>query len=94
LAKRYLCQRADAWLSGHSHHLEHLKPEGCRLDLFVVGGGGGDLYQVKDLREDSRFSASQHGFLELEVSEREMVARYVDDQGKVLDETKKAPPSP
>jgi hypothetical protein len=90
LVEPYLCQRADAWLSGHSHHLEHLKPEGCRLDLYVAGGGGGELYDLKDRRPDSRFAVSRHGFLELELDAQRMTARYLGDDGAVLDESTKS----
>jgi len=91
LMRPYLCDRADVYLSGHSHHLEHLKHGDCRLDMFVSGGGGGDLYQTVAGVDDSRFAVSQFGFLELNVTATAMVSRFIGADGRVLYEITKEP---
>ena len=42
-----LC-KLDAYLAGHSHHLEHIKPKDCKGEFFISGAGGASLYQPKD----------------------------------------------
>ncbi|MCX6111256.1 MAG: metallophosphoesterase [Proteobacteria bacterium] len=91
LMRSYLCDRADVYLSGHSHHLEHLKSSDCRLDMFVSGGGGGDIYQTIGGVTDSRFARSQFGFLELNVSATELLSRFIGADGQVVYETRKEP---
>ena len=91
LMRSYLCDRADVYLSGHSHHLEHLKSRDCRLDMFVSGGGGGDIYQTIGGVTDSRFARSQFGFLELNISPAEMLLRFIGADGQVVYETRKEP---
>ena len=77
ILKPYLCSRIDAYLSGHSHHLEYREPAGCRMGIFVSGGGGGDLYQtIPDTEGEVRFVKSSFGFLEIEVSNEQMTSRF------------------
>ncbi len=90
----YLCDRSDLYLSGHSHHLEHLRAEGCRLDMFVVGGGGANLNQpLTPAHEGSRFARSSHGFLDLEFSPEMLNARMIAGDGTEIYSMSKAPTS-
>jgi hypothetical protein len=90
LLKPYLCTRADAYFSGHSHHLEFRQPEDCRLSLFISGGGGGELYQTIDDHEtEVKFKRTAHGFLEVEISDQQMRSRFIGVDGSVLYETSK-----
>ena len=85
LLKPYLCSRIDAYLSGHSHHLEYRQPEDCRMGMFISGGGGGDLYQTVDAdAAEVKFVKGTHGFLDIELNDQEMVARFIDEDGKEL----------
>ncbi len=89
--KPYLCNKVDLWLSGHARHLEHRQPEGCQLELFVSGGGGGELFKVAPGDAESRFAEATNGFLELDLDAEKLTARFIDDSGKVLYETTKLP---
>jgi tartrate-resistant acid phosphatase type 5 len=93
LLKPYLCDRLDVWLSGHSHHLEALQEDNCRLEMFVVGGGGGDLYKTVPPGPDTKFVVTAHGFMELEVSQAELTGRFIGTDGKVLFSTSKRHPA-
>ena len=84
LMRHYLCNKADAWFSGHAHHLEHLEMEGCRSSLFVSGGGGGNLQDLGTLLKESRFAAKEHGFLRLLVDDMQFSAAFIDIHGQVL----------
>ncbi len=89
LLKPYLCDRADLWLSGHVHHLEHLAPKDCRLQMFIAGGGGAELYHDVEKVDSSQFVQPVSGFLELEFGPDEMVARFIGTEGQTLYETTK-----
>lgn len=88
LLRPLFCNRVDAWLAGHSHHLEHLVLPECRMELFVSGGGGADLYSVEPGNDpEVRFAASAHGFLELEVTKDAFTSRFIGTDGQVLHES-------
>lgn len=86
--QRYLvCNHLDGWISGHAHHLEHRKLETCSTELFISGGGGGPLEPIHENQAESKFSAVQHGFLEIEVSTHKMNFRFIGKDAKSLYET-------
>lgn len=87
LLKPIMCDRADLWLSGHAHHLEHRVDLDCRLEMFTSGGGGGDLSGVLTDDSGALFARSTHGFLELDVTETSWIGRFIDVGGNVLYET-------
>lgn len=78
------CNKADLWLSGHSHHLEHRKIDACSIELFVAGGGGGELQDLSRAKEGTMFASSQFGFLELEISPDHLQFQFLDEKLKVL----------
>ncbi len=86
------CDSADIWLAGHAHHMEHRKREDCASQIFVSGGGGGELEEVEKSTE-SKFASSEHGFLELEVYREHILARFWDKNSKLVYETTLLPPS-
>ena len=84
LVRPMVCGKAHAWFSGHSHHLEHRRLNTCDTDLFIVGGGGGDLYKTQGNTVSSRFAQSVHGFAELQVDDSSMTATFFDKSAKRL----------
>lgn len=82
-----LCDKADIYLSGHAHIMEHQALDDCRMDLFVSGAGGGSLESFAQPDENSKFAKSQFGFLELEFNYVEKAARFIASSGEVLYET-------
>jgi len=94
LLKPRLCGRADVYIAGHAHHMEHLSDPECGLEMMVSGGGGADLYGIDEPHEHTTFAKSVHGFAELEITESALVGRYFGDDGALLHEFKKAPPRP
>jgi hypothetical protein len=77
-----LKERADIYLAGHDHDLEHLKPEGG-LHFFISGGGGAGLRQPKN---DPRclFAKGIHGFTVLEADETEVKVSFIGMDGALL----------
>ncbi len=81
------CDKADMWLAGHAHHMEHRKLERCASQLFVSGGGGGDLEDVQADGEGVKFASAQFGFLELEIHREKISARFWNRESKIVYET-------
>ncbi len=76
-----LRERADIYLAGHDHDMQHLKPEG-RLHFFIAGSGG----QLRPIQPGPRslFAHSAHGFAVLEVLPSSLAVAFVDVQGQEL----------
>ena len=89
LLRSSVCQHADAYISGHSHHLEHRKDSDCAAPFFISGGGGADLYEVIQ-DPAAMYAASKYGFLDLEANEEFLNWRFIGVDGSVLYETKQA----
>jgi hypothetical protein len=70
-----LRDRADIYLAGHDHDMQHLKPEG-RLHFFVAGSGG----KLRPIEPGPRslFAKSAHGFAVLEIDAAALQVAFVD----------------
>ncbi len=77
-----LSGRADIYLTGHEHNLQHLKPEGG-VHFFIVGGGGQKLDR---LTADPRafFAVQDYGFAMLEAEQTQFRVRFINADGKQL----------
>jgi tartrate-resistant acid phosphatase type 5 len=73
--------RADVYVAGHHHSMQHLKPYGT-LHHFVAGSGGAGSYAVDSANERAHFALSTYGFAVFEVAEKEIKVRFVDSDGK------------
>ncbi|SME97858.1 metallophosphoesterase [Pseudobacteriovorax antillogorgiicola] len=78
-----LCQ-LDGYLAGHSHHLEHIKPNDCSGDFFISGAGGAELYPPEPGLETSRFAKASHGLLFLDIDASGIEYSFFDTDGKRL----------
>lgn len=66
--------RADIFLAGHEHDLQHLKPEG-NVHFFINGGGGAGIRPIKP-NERSLFALSSYGFATLEIDTEKIAVKY------------------
>jgi tartrate-resistant acid phosphatase type 5 len=68
--------RADLYLAGHDHDMQHLKPEGG-LHFFVAGTGG----KLRTIEPGPRslFAASAHGFAVLEADAQALTVTFVKE---------------
>jgi len=83
LLKRQLCNKVNAYFSGHSHHLEYDFIPECNMDHYVSGGGGAGIYKTH-ADGSAPFVQSAHGFLELVVSKDELDATFISIEGETL----------
>lgn len=68
--------KADVYLAGHDHDLQHLKAEDG-VHFFVAGGGGANVRPVKpDAR--SLFAKDAHAFAVLEADAKQLKVRFID----------------
>jgi hypothetical protein len=72
----------DAYLSGHEHSLQYMKPEGLKTHHFISGSAS-ERTAVK-LLDISKFSASEYGYMLFSVGVNEMWMQAIDYNGKVL----------
>ncbi len=77
-----LKDRADVYICGHEHDLQHLKPEGG-VHLFVAGGGGARIRPIQS-GPRSLFAASTYGFAVIETDEKALTVQFVAPDQKVL----------
>jgi tartrate-resistant acid phosphatase type 5 len=68
--------RADVFLAGHDHDLQHLKPEGA-LHFFIAGGGGANVRPVKP-HPRTLFAKNSYGFAVIEADAERLKVRFVD----------------
>lgn len=71
-----LKDRADIYLAGHDHDMQHLKPEG-RLHFFVAGTGG----KLRPIEPGPRslFARSARGFAVLDADARALTVTFVEE---------------
>ena len=76
--------RADVYLAGHDHDMQHLKPEGD-LHFFVSGGGGASNRAIKP-GPRSIFARQSYGFSVLEASATELRVTFISaDSAKLYE---------
>ena len=73
--------RAQIYLAGHDHDMQHLQPEGS-LHFFIAGSGG----KLRPIEPGPRslFAKSAHGFAVLEISAGSVAVAFVDTAGEEL----------
>ena len=78
-----ICDHVDTFLSGHSHHLEHIDIANCQADQFISGAGGAALYPLQE-NPEHHFGASVYGFLEIEVEPETIAFRFISTDNSIL----------
>ena len=75
----------DAYLAGHDHDLEALKPDGG-VRFFISGGGGAELRPF--LTDHCRvWAESTHGFTVLQATSKELSVQFFGSGGRILYQT-------
>jgi hypothetical protein len=77
--------RADAYLAGHVHTLQHVKTVDG-VNLFVIGAGGRGT-GGPDVHSQGIWSAAKFGFAVLEADRDSLTVRFIGKTGVVLDES-------
>ena len=77
-----LRNRADAYIAGHDHNLQALRPEDG-VHFYVAGGGGAGLYDLRPY-ERSLFSSRTNGFAVIDADAAQLTVSLVNDAGTTL----------
>jgi tartrate-resistant acid phosphatase type 5 len=78
--------RADVYIAGHDHNLEHLKPVDG-VNLFIAGGGGAVTYEADSASPVALFARQTNGFAVLEIEDHTATVRLVDAADKEIYKT-------
>jgi tartrate-resistant acid phosphatase type 5 len=78
--------RADVYIAGHYHSLEHVKPVDG-VNFFISGGGGRPLYPIDPASPRALFAKSVYGFAVMEADDKSFTVRFIGEDGGVLDES-------
>jgi hypothetical protein len=77
--------KADLYLAGHDHDLQHLEFEGHPTSFFLSGGGGANLYDLKiDPSKRRPYAQKVYGFSHLSVTSQQMTLRHLDSDGRQI----------
>ncbi len=77
-----LKDRADVYLAGHDHDMQHLKPEG-KLNFFVVGGSGASI-RPPTPGPRTLFAEAFFGFAVIEADAAQFKITFVDSNSQPL----------
>jgi hypothetical protein len=74
--------KVDAYISGHEHHLEHIKPAGTAH--YFISGGGSETRHVAKHPDGGKFASGSHGFMTFSLFRNKMLVQAIDHLGKIL----------
>lgn len=77
--------KVDAYLCGHEHHLEYLKPANAPTHHFISGAGS-EKRDMKGAIPESKFRAADHGFMVFSVTNNQFRVVSINAEGKILDD--------
>jgi hypothetical protein len=78
-----LRDRADVYLCGHDHDMQHLKPDGG-VHFFVAGAGGAHQRPIHPHPRTLFAKTDVHGFAAIEVAGDKLTVRFIADDGSEL----------
>ena len=81
-----LQRRADVYLAGHYHSLQHLNAVDG-VSFYISAGGGRPLYPIDASEPRGIFAKSVYGFAVIDIDEHTFRLRFVGEDGAILDES-------
>jgi len=78
-----LRNRADVYLCGHDHDMQHLKPDGG-VHFFVAGAGGAHQRPMHPHPRSLFAKTDAHGFAVIEADAGSLSVRFLGDDGREL----------
>ncbi len=74
--------KVDAYICGHEHNLQYIKPAGTTH--YFVSGAGSELTPTIVFPNDGKFGVSENGFMVFSVLPNSLTAQIVDYKGSLL----------
>jgi hypothetical protein len=76
--------KVDMYLAGHEHSLQHIYPGGTTH--YFISGAASEVTPSGMLPE-SKFAASQYGFMSFSLTENKATVQAINNKGKIIYET-------
>lgn len=76
--------KIDAYICGHEHDLQYIKPPSTYTYFFVSGGGSEARPGTKPHPNGGRFGVSDHGFMSFSITPTAFKMQVINWQGRVL----------
>lgn len=74
--------KVDAYICGHEHSLQYIKPEGCTH--YFISGAGSETSPVMLHPVGGKFAVSENGFIAFSLSSQSMLVQVINHKGDVL----------
>ena len=74
--------KVDAYICGHEHNLQYIKPEG--KTHYFVSGAGSETTPVVLHTDGGKFAISENGFIAFSLSSNALLAQIISYKGEVL----------
>ena len=74
--------KVQAYICGHDHDLQHIKPNGSYVDYFISGSGSEG--REAGTMEGSKFASNSLGFIDLKIKGDSLFVNYIDKDGNVI----------
>ena len=74
--------KVDAYICGHEHHLEYIKPEGSTH--YFTSGSGSETRPVSIYPEYGKFAASQAGFMSFSITPEKVLVQTINNKGEII----------
>jgi hypothetical protein len=71
-----------AYMSGHVHSLQHLKPEGSSVH-YLISGAGSIAHKLEEPADSALFAGAAPGFLAVSLTAEAMYIRFFDYRGHI-----------
>lgn len=77
--------KVDAYICGHEHNLQYIKPAGTTH--YFVSGAGSETTPVIQYPEIGKYALSSNGFMLFSLTEKSMLAQIINEKGQLLYKT-------
>ena len=77
--------KVDAYICGHEHNLQYIKPTGTTH--YFVSGAGSETTPTILHPDGGRFALSENGFIAFSLTPKILTAQIISYEGKVLYKT-------
>lgn len=85
LEKIFTQNKVDIYLCGHEHHLEYLKSASNPTHHFISGAGS-EIRPMKNLIPESKFRASDFGFMLFSITNNQFRVVTINGEGKIIND--------
>lgn len=75
--------KVDAYICGHEHNLQYIKPTSGFTHYFITGSGSELTATIKH-PDGGKFAISDNGFMAFSLTKKEMTVQIINKEGNIL----------